>query len=188
MDHVLLCSDYLAPPPIEVLYIWNENFTYDGLGFLTYPERTGVDIELLAEDEFPTLALRDSGPFLQAWLWFGMLGEALDIRPRQNADLGPTSFEEFIKAVEGQRYLCTKRLNEFLSITKKSCENPLYSERYRERLSSCFQSAFVFIRKALRAPFFVAIPSLDTQRENLHPAFQVFLACQIHYETLLDTL
>ncbi|KAI1198202.1 hypothetical protein F5X97DRAFT_323774 [Nemania serpens] len=83
MDHIALPSGDVACPILEVPYLGSQPFRYDDSGMLLYPQRSGVDPELLALDQEPRLSLPESAHFIQTWLWFGMLGECLRVGFRE---------------------------------------------------------------------------------------------------------
>ena len=83
MDHLATpMVDNSVPEHADIPYLCNEQFTYDDLGWLTYPERAGVDVHHLCNGGDENGELLAFAPFLQSWLWFGLLGEAIGIRSR----------------------------------------------------------------------------------------------------------
>src|SRR5438046_415828 len=109
MDHLPLPIDDLAHLPVEVPFLCNERFTYDDLGFLTYPRRAGVDIEQLRGEKLDLLALHNAAPFLQTWLWFGLLGETLQIGSRETRQQKITNMKSFTSYDrEGRLIVSTK--------------------------------------------------------------------------------
>lgn len=186
MDHIPLWSDDLAHSPVEVLYVCNDQYRYDDQGFLTYPHRVGVDTVVLAEDGLSTVRLKDSAPFLQAWLWFGLLGEAIRVGSRQTTAPKRASCELFVKTIEDRDYLCTSLLQSIVSDNMMASTAPLYSDWHLMRLFSCIQTATAFIRKALTT----LLPPNSTvgqvNAENFPNVIYDILACQILCQTLLD--
>ncbi|KAI1090445.1 hypothetical protein F5B19DRAFT_463088 [Rostrohypoxylon terebratum] len=177
MDHILLCSDHLRCPPIEVEYLCDgTNFMYDFRDFHDYPARAGVDTMLLGNDQLPSMALKDSAPFVQAWLWFGLLSEALIFHPTTELEVFP---QLFLKTKGTQKYLCTIRLSEMIRETKAS--KALYSLDM-ERLYSCIQNALDFGQKILSSDW--AKSQIETTGIH-HQVFKSILASQILCRTLL---
>ncbi|KAL2794002.1 hypothetical protein BJX66DRAFT_304938 [Aspergillus keveii] len=72
MDHVESVPD--SPyPPLKILCLSSE--PYDELDFLTYPERSGWDIDRLFAGDFSEHSAEETATFLQNWLYFGVLWE-----------------------------------------------------------------------------------------------------------------
>ena len=74
MDHLPSVQSPVRQP-LKVPYICNSDYTYDGAGFAGYPERCGFDIESIADSDFKGKDFTTVAPFLQAWLFFGMLSD-----------------------------------------------------------------------------------------------------------------
>ena len=178
MDHIPLCSDDLQHSPIEVPHLCNSKFCYDDLGFHTYPHRVGVDTASLAEDTF-SLALKNSAPFLQAWLWFGLLGEALRVGSGEATAPKHTSWRLFVKTLDDGEYLSTSRLKDVLSNDVDNSSSL--------RLTSCIETATAFLSKAQQAPFLRGIDIIRTKIEDLPDVFRVLLASQVPCQTLLNS-
>lgn len=186
MDHIPLWSDDLAHARVEIPYVCNDQFRYDDQGFLTYPHRIGVDTDVLAEDGHPILRLKDSAPFLQAWLWFGLLGEAIRVGSRHTTAPKRASSELFVKVIEDRKYLCTSRLQSIVSDHMMTSRAPLYRNWHLTRLSSCIQTATVFIRKALATLLPRNVAAGQGNIEDFPDILYLLLACQILCQTLLD--
>jgi len=71
--------DSLAHPQWQVPFLSSQRWTYDDQGFLTFPERAAVDTSQLLAKDCNHLLLEELAPFLQEWLWFGLLGETIGI-------------------------------------------------------------------------------------------------------------
>ncbi|KAL2819828.1 hypothetical protein BJX63DRAFT_418752 [Aspergillus granulosus] len=72
MDHVESLPD--SPyPRLQIPCLSSE--AYDGLDFLTYPERSGWDIDRLLDGDFSEHPGEKTAAFLQNWLFFGVLWE-----------------------------------------------------------------------------------------------------------------
>jgi hypothetical protein len=186
MDHILLCSDNVAHLPPKIPYVCNDGFQYDNLGFLAYPDRVGVDTRLLGEDKLPHLALIDSAPFLQAWLWFGIMEEALGSPLEETSELPLWSSEHFVETIEGRSYVCTSNLGERISLVRGILKHHPHGKHYRERLSLSLHLASAFIRKILTLPSFPAEIAHLVNNEQPHLVFLVTLAAQILIQTLFD--
>jgi hypothetical protein len=75
MDHLLLPD---GANPIEVPYFCTEE--YDNFGFSTYPERKGWDkTRLLEHGDAGGRTEAETASFLQTWLYFGFLHDALGV-------------------------------------------------------------------------------------------------------------
>ncbi|KAI0159974.1 hypothetical protein GGR52DRAFT_563783 [Hypoxylon sp. FL1284] len=180
MDHILPCSEHLRFPPVEVEYVCDAtNFLYDYHGFRGYPARAGVDIALLEVDQLPMMKLEDSAPFIQAWLWFGLLAEALGVDPLETAD--PLS-RIFLRTAGSRKYLCTRRLGEMIQAVKAS-ENTHCHDSKIKRLSSYIQTVLNFSQRALSSSW---SESRMKRADISHPVFQSILASQVLCRTLLE--
>ncbi|KAF1953710.1 hypothetical protein CC80DRAFT_537296 [Byssothecium circinans] len=107
MDHFLIPQ---GATHVRVRYIGNE--TYDGGSFHDYPERTQWQEEVrLGKSDFDSASLDTSNveAFFQRWLYFGMLVGIFNI--------GGVSVDQqdFLETDGDQRYLTTKRLNNYIA-------------------------------------------------------------------------
>jgi len=57
----------------------NPDLAYDGKGFLTFPERQGIDSRALTMGDFQNLTHADVLCFFQSWCFFGFLIEVLGV-------------------------------------------------------------------------------------------------------------
>jgi len=184
MDHVLLCSGDLQHASIQVPYVCNARFRYDGLGFHNYPDRVGIDTNALIEDRLP-LALRHSAPFLQVWLWFGILGEAFRLSSHEITAPNRASWRLFVKTLNNREYLCTNRLKDVLSYEIGS-SSFFYNQWRMIRLASCIATATAFISKAQQAPFIRDININLAETAELPDVFLILLASSILCQTLTN--
>ena len=132
MEHLCLPSSPVLPP-IKVPFLCTE--AYDGGPFLDYPERKGWQI---IETSAGILEIRKVGrqtsvnealAFLQTWLFFGLLHEALG-RPSQLEDLMHCSRT-------GDKFLCTANLGVYVerwSLTAISTESEAGVEALKAHL------------------------------------------------------
>ncbi|KAI1504739.1 hypothetical protein F5X99DRAFT_405739 [Biscogniauxia marginata] len=188
MDHVLSCSDDLAHPAIEVEYACNDaTFIYDGLGFFSYPERVGIDTTLLQDDKLSSLALEDANPFLQAWLWFGLLGEAFGISPGETRASKALDFDQFLKKTRDRTYLCTNRLPKIIRNMTIKAENRHDAERHTARLASAIQTVSYFIENISQTVYLLSLYKSEIDAQTLHPILKTTLACQVLCQSLSDT-
>lgn len=107
MDHLPVPSDPIRPA-LEVPYICNAAYTYDNLDFSSYPQRAGVDIEEWRRGDCKGKSLDEIAPFLQAWLFFGMLVEIFGI-----ADI-KVDIADFIAQRNGKTFVSTARLHKYM--------------------------------------------------------------------------
>lgn len=151
MDHLRSIKDPVLPS-IKVPYICKRR--YDGLSFSAYPERCGWDSIRLSTAQFTAEELLDAAPFLQEWLYFGVLAEffvgpsfdstkgepALGVKDCPFAVLGSCpaftpngqpSLEimDFIDGPEGQEFITTRHLERYL--TRWLCRLRHSSEAHR---------------------------------------------------------
>ena len=193
MDHLSLPVDELAHAPLEVPYVCNEIFTYDFRGFHTYPSRVGVDVS-----RFYSIPGREVNtdwnewaPFLQAWLWFGLLAESFGLESDSVSRTDASdhqrfaTFAPFLKTKsDGSQVVTTKDLYSYafeaMSKTKKlpifgtvdSCVSMLNSSMAGIISTSSWQKQLARSRKEERA---------------LPVVYRVLLSVQILAETLIAT-
>lgn len=184
MDHIPTCSDDLAHPILKVPYFENGASKYDDLGFLNFPLRAGIDQHLLSDDREPNLKLVNAAPFLQAWLWFGLLGEALQVGSRDTEAPKRASSRLFISAIAGQTFVSTRRLQEVI-LEHQVAKSPEYQKWQQPRLANCLGVAKSFIHKVLE------LPQLDADLGSTgswSDTCIVLLLAQILCETLQQAL
>lgn len=184
MDHITLPSDNVGHSPLEVPYLESQQFQYDDLGMLLYPQRSGIDPELLALNEEPCLGLYQSAQFIQAWLWFGMLGECLRVGFRNTQAPRRTNYDIFIKQTSHGKFVSLVRLREVIASENESI-SPLFREWRNYRLLNCMHIANKFVRQAI-ATLHHSGPRFD-ERAPLEPIFLVLLSVQILIQTLVDS-
>ncbi|KAI0891845.1 hypothetical protein F4806DRAFT_292077 [Annulohypoxylon nitens] len=178
MDHISARGDHPWFSPIEIEYVCDgTQFIYDYRDFQGYPARVGVDIKLLRKDQLPSMALKDSAPFVQAWLWFGLLIEALGLHSMVETDFVSKTF---LKTKGTQKYLCTSQLDKMIQETRTS---GITHHHDMERLYSCIQDTLDFSQKVLSSTW------AESQIEEVvihHQVFKSILASQILCRTLLS--
>ncbi|KAI0459478.1 HET domain protein [Xylaria acuta] len=185
MDHIALPSDNVAHPALEVPYLETQHFRYDDSGMLLYPQRWGIDAEFLALDQEPRLNLHQAAQFIQAWLWFGMLGECLRVGFRDTQAPRRINFDVFIKQTSHGKFVSLTRLREILASEDASL-SPLFYEWRNTRLTSCLQIANRFVRRAM-ATLYPSGPVPD-EEGHFSPIFLVLLSVQILGQTLLHSI
>lgn len=187
MDHIPFWSDQFGLQALDVPYLCYSKFQYDDLGFLSYPPRIGVDIAALSTDTYSAMRLKDSGPFLQAWLWFGLLGELLRVASQDNISPKRIICHTFIKTVNDRQFLSTRHLIRCIRDDLAETESPFYREWHCSRLVACIQRALDFIRNTFSTTFvqhmIASATAVDADDMNV---LHSLLACQILCETLLE--
>jgi len=122
MDHVPLPADPWGLR-LPVPYLGGP-FLYDSRGFLGYPGRVGVATRH-ASPNHNRLFLISHGEilpaasFIQAWLWFGLLGEAFGAGVRPNGQLVSLKPSVFLGRFGGRDVLCTEHLVPMLEKEKE---------------------------------------------------------------------
>jgi hypothetical protein len=80
MDHVPTPTDPYHPPLlVPYLADGNPGLAYDGKGFLSFPERQGIDPQALTMGDFQNRTHADLLCFFQSWCFFGLLIEVLGV-------------------------------------------------------------------------------------------------------------
>jgi hypothetical protein len=173
MDH-LFTPVLPTSKTIDVPYVCTDQGSYDDLGFLTFPERAGISFDRLSQTDHEQMnAVLGK---LQAWLWFGLLGETLGIGSRTNRPQKITSFASFIDVrADGSKWLTTRSLHEHASLSMQSRN----SDTNREFLQARFDACIVTAAEALS----VLLGGCDELATRSH-AFAVILAIQALHETL----
>lgn len=184
MDHLPLPTDNFARSPIAIPYLCDEKYSYDDQGFLTYPSRCGVDIWGLCEQEQPNL--EPWAPFLQAWLWFGLLGETIGVGSRIHIPQQRiTSFASFIKTAEdGNRYVVTTNLQESIVMASKKNQAPLFNEFHRIRFDACLSQTNQVVESILATQPCNARIATASRMTDLPILYHVLLSIQVLVQTL----
>ena len=186
MDHIPLWSDQLGHEPIEVPYLRDAKFRYDDQGFLTYPHRVGVDTTKLSGDTALMTRLLDSFDFLQAWLWFGLLGEALRVGSRETTAPKRLSSATFTKYIGDRQFLSTRTLKECIRADLAMHTSPCYRQFQIGRIDSCVQVATSFMRGAV-SKFSHEVLTECADDHKSRDVIHLLLACQILCETLVES-
>lgn len=107
--------------PVEIPYL--TLVQYDGRGFFGYPKRMGWDTPRLLRGDFTQQhSLEQTESFLQAWLYFGMLSEVLDVK---------WTAESFTRIdSSGRRWVTAARLPEHLKERKDTITILTKGERW----------------------------------------------------------
>jgi hypothetical protein len=183
MDHLPLPVDKLAHPMLKIPYVCNERFSYDDNGFLTYPDRCGVDIWQLCEHD--QIDSDDWAPFLQAWLWFGLLGETIGIGSRTHIPQRITSSASFIEPDEdGKRFLVTKDLRKFIEAASVKNRTPIFNAFHRERFDACLAATTGVLKQILSSRSCSTRLAKANRFIDLSALYSVLLSVQILVETL----
>jgi hypothetical protein len=187
MDHLPLPSDDFAHPPIEIPYLCNNGYMYDDLGFLTYPDRAGIDIHKLRDNNLDLQELQDLAPFLQAWLWFGLLGETLQVGSRENRDQRIASTKEsFTYTRDGRPFISAKEIYKIVRRVREKNRAPLYNEWHQTRVYACLQVAMDFVGIILSTPSCQSLLAENIRFVDLPDFCIVLLSIQILVNTLFS--
>ena len=121
--------------PLSVPYHGGE---YDNGNFAEFPTRKDFDVEALQKGRLGVKSKKEAAAFLQAWLYFGLLQETLQV-PFQMAD--------FVRENEsGQQLVTTAKLRGYLHIWKagheSSKEDPAQLEARRVRVAECLENSY----------------------------------------------
>src|SRR5215471_17037450 len=107
MDHLPPVEDPYKP--IRVPYLGGKE--YDGLDFGRYPLRQNLQVDLLVSGNLQGHTAIEASQFLQTWLYFGMLHEALRL-----VEFDRVNLNGFIGSDEKSqiRFITTHQLPELL--------------------------------------------------------------------------
>lgn len=183
MDHLPLPTGHLANPLLQVPFVCNDDFSYDDQGFLTYPYRAGVDLQELLERKLADIDCL--APFIQAWLWFGLLGELLYIGSRPYKDQRITSCESFIhETSDGKRVLSTVNLNKYIHEAGKRNKTIRQDDFYATRFNSCMDKAKDAIEHILTSQTCLSDIDRSPNFADLPIFYTIILSIQILIEAL----
>ena len=130
--------DHLPPvskphKPIAVPYLGG---VYDNKNFARYPNRQNLDVGRLQQGDLQGASAADVESFLQAWLFFGMMMEFMDM------EIEPTDFLRTDDSNE--KYITTERLPQYLQRFRKQVEQEdaaadceIWSAQRNERIREC---------------------------------------------------
>jgi len=139
MDHLPSVSEPYQP--IEVPFLGGGGSIYDGLDFAGYPARKQWQVDDLLAGDLQCRTPIQAAQFLQRWLYFGMIREALTFHGREEIP-----YDDFVRTDQSdQSIVSTRRLPELLTalITKIKAakarnEHTAYFERFRTSMElSC---------------------------------------------------
>ncbi|KAK4078575.1 uncharacterized protein Triagg1_2906 [Trichoderma aggressivum f. europaeum] len=183
MDHLPLPMDDFTHAPLEVPYLCNDRFRYDDHGFLTYPQRAGLDLEKIIERglvDVDTLA-----PALQAWLWFGLVGEILGIGSRTHATQRIANYRVFVtENPEGSNVISTTILPRLIKKAGERNKSLRSDGFYSQRYYACLRVATNSINRLLSSEMCRKYLKWGHQSAHLPVLFRVILSIQILIESL----
>lgn len=183
MNHIPLPIDDFAHAPLEVPHLCNDRFRYDDHGFLTYPHRAGLDLERIIEKglvDIDTLA-----PALQAWLWFGLLGEILSIGSRTHVTQRIANYNAFVtENSEGSSVVSTTSLPRYIKEVGQRNETLRQDGFYSQRYYACLQVATTSIQTLLSSEMCRKHLERGCQFSGLPVLLRVILSIQILIESL----
>jgi hypothetical protein len=179
MDHLPIPTDGLAWCPPEVDYVCHGRHMFDFGDFSTYPERTGIDIEQIltatAEVDWDGLA-----PFFQAWLWFGLINEAICLFSPREERGREQLLDQFITIHPNKRkVLNTCALPRVLSASKTAI-----SQDSAHEIAYALRKARCVITKISSTASWQSYLSAITNAGPLPIASRVMLSIQILEETI----
>ena len=183
MDHLPRPIFNLSRPLLTVPYVCTSDFPHDDLGFLSYPARVGVDFEQLCSRDAATST--SAAPFVQAWLWFQLLGDTLGIGSRGHIVQKVASFECFIRLTDAdERVLCTARLKEAVMCRRETTAFSPREETHRGRFDACLDVATRAVNSILQTPTARGQTATAGSLQDLGPSYLIILSIQI----LIDAL
>jgi hypothetical protein len=130
MDHLPKVND--PHESIDIPYLGGKK--YDGLDFGGYPERENWQITLLVTGNLQRRTVVEAAQFLQTWLYFGMLHEALKLAEDNRIDL-----KDFIRIDDKslQKFITTRQLPELLQNWHQRVKQIQDVSAYYERFRAC---------------------------------------------------
>lgn len=141
---------------------------------------------LLFNDPPAATTLEDLGAFIQAWLWYGLLGEALKVGSRSNTKAPKRIDSEiFSKTMQGCKFLSTADLMCYIR-NFDHLGSPLYSDWHVRNLVSCIQTSTAFISWALDSTYVRHLRLID--HDDSPHGHKTLLYCLLACQILCDTL
>ncbi|KAI0597007.1 hypothetical protein F4775DRAFT_562076 [Biscogniauxia sp. FL1348] len=183
MDHIPQPIHGLTRPAIQVPYLCTSRISYDDRGFLTYPYRVGIDLtDVCRKDEAYSPSLL---PFLQAWLWFGLLGETLGAGSRSHIKQKVASLESFTTTIEGdKKVLCTAGLISAIVKRRETTSFCSANGVLLQRFDASLTVATEAVNSILQTPTCQRHLSQAKTHSDLGEFYLVLLAVQILVDTL----
>lgn len=161
---------------IPVPYLFNEDwgYKYDNKGFFCFPKRQGWNSEdFLHSSSIQNKNKEKAASLLQAWLYFGFMSAALNREVDTN---------NFVEEVEGQRFINTKLLPEYIDDWHSEVA-PLPEEekekRFQAFLSLC-READLYFRGAVESTPGDPSPTLP---EGVQISLSILHATIVHAAT-----
>ncbi|KAK8135145.1 hypothetical protein PG984_007157 [Apiospora sp. TS-2023a] len=184
MDHVAPLFKCLAHPVLEVPYLCDRSsYIYDDSGFICFPERKDIDSERLAVGDFSHIDIEHIGAFLQAWLWFGLLGKALGVRTEDTTVKPALGYRRFLKRRGSQIFLSSQTLMTAISDEKSRPRSTTDGSKLR----ICLEKANHFSSRIMDAPFIASALDASCPSNDVHPTILTLLTCQVLCHTLSHT-
>jgi hypothetical protein len=182
MDHLPLPIDELAHAPLEVPFVCDNRFLYDEKDFVKYPSRRGIDIDALyLSDE---VDWDQWAPFLQAWLWFGLLGQTLDLQSGRLLHPTIMILESFVTTKSnGSRVVTTQRLRQHILPLR----GKFHASQYH-RFCSCLTEVQVNIKRMISHPSWQIFLAEARRATDLPLAYKVLLSIQILFDTICASM
>jgi hypothetical protein len=135
MDHL---PHDIDPLHIEVPYLCTEPYAPDG-AWINYPEKHGIPLENLREGKYGRYSSEIMMPFLQNWLYFGVIQEVLPFK---------LELEHFIiEKKENLRIVTTRKLPEYLERWRENSKSLSEEQRLQmwQKNVAILEVAFSFI-------------------------------------------
>ncbi|KAL8689351.1 MAG: hypothetical protein Q9224_004658 [Gallowayella concinna] len=164
MEHILLPRDVANPGPSPVPYVCRDE--YDGGPFLTYPARLGPSNSLALEIQLdydivgrvPQASCAELESFVQTWVFFGLLTEALGdffvssqyVRPASAVD----SNEGHDKVLDTSELVPTVKM--WMQQIQKSADTKEVKQNQYEHIAACLRLASTTlnaVRFSIRSDF-----------------------------------
>ena len=136
MEHFPRIAD-----PVDPIKVPYKGGTYRGGNFATYPEDQdpAYDLTRLQQGDFGGHDQEAVAQMLQAWLYFGLLKEALQL------EIVEADFITKVPDAEGRKYITTERLREYLHRWRTAHENakndPEVLDRRRSQTIAALRSS-----------------------------------------------
>jgi hypothetical protein len=159
---------------VNVPYVCTTQFSYDHLGFLTFPDRVGVSHKQLVDTIHKQMSR--SLEVIQAWLWFGLLGDTLSIGTQSDGTRTIADLSCFVDInADGSKWLTTRHLDKYTRIFERDYHLDTCKEFSRAKLIACISTAAEVLSDLLH--------NCDGLATN-SPGFAILLGIQALFESL----
>lgn len=187
MDYIPLPAEPVGPRR-RVPYLGQ--FIYDSRGFIDYPLRVGIVITPNSLHRNSLFLVRNgelmhAGAFIQAWLWFGLIGEALGAGFQPNGQFLSLKPSVFLRRHDNTDYLCTEHL---VSMLERGKERLAANDERIDDLAKCLEAARVYLERVSRDLRTLRNNNVlyHNRKEEIETLTTVIMSCCLLWQTVYN--